>query len=83
MRLAIRLFAVARQRVGSPQIEVDLPIPSTVGQLRDVLARSCPALADLLPSLMIAVDSEFAEDPLVIPVGAEVAIIPPVSGGAL
>lgn len=81
MRVDVKLFAVARQRIGASRVALDLPEAATVADLKRGLAESCPELAPLLPTLMIAVDSEYADDHRVIPPGAEVAAIPPVSGG--
>ncbi|MDB5350231.1 MAG: molybdopterin converting factor, subunit 1 [Planctomycetota bacterium] len=82
MRIEVRLFAVARQRVGSPTLTIDLPELATVADLRHALAASAPSLADLLPKLMIAVDSEYADDDRKLSTYSEVAVIPPVSGGS-
>ncbi|MGB2609262.1 MAG: NTP transferase domain-containing protein [Isosphaeraceae bacterium] len=79
--LTIRLFAVARERAGRAEIEIDLPLPTTVADLRLVLALQHPKLAALAPSVSIAVDSEYATDATLILPGAQVALIPPVSGG--
>jgi molybdopterin synthase catalytic subunit len=53
-----------------------------VGELRTLLASRHPRLARLLPRCRIAVDEEFAADEDAIPDGAELAVIPPVSGGS-
>ncbi len=82
MRVELQLFAVARQRAGQPSITLELTEPATVADLRGALAEACPALAPLIPNLMIALDAEYASDADVIRPGAEVAAIPPVSGGA-
>lgn len=82
MRVTVRLFAVARQRAGRPEVTLDLPEPATVGGLRRALAAGFPELATLVPGLMIAVAAEYAPDDTPIPPGAEVAAIPPVSGGS-
>ena len=81
MRVEVRLFAAARQRAGRPTLDLELPEPATVAALKRALAAACPALAPLVASLRIAVDSEYAADDAPIPPGAEVAAIPPVSGG--
>jgi molybdopterin converting factor subunit 1 len=81
VRVTVRLFAVARQKAGRAEVVLDLPEPATVGVLKHALANECPALAPLLPNLMIAVAAEYASDNTTIPPGAEVAAIPPVSGG--
>lgn len=82
MLVALKLFAIARQKVGQPSITMDLPDGATVADLKRALADSYPALAPLLPNLLIAVANEYARDDHPIPDGAEVAVIPPVSGGS-
>ncbi|MGC8639712.1 MAG: NTP transferase domain-containing protein [Isosphaeraceae bacterium] len=77
----VRLFAVAKQRAGRAEIEVELALPTTVADLRLALALQHPALAELAPRVMIAVNAEYAADYTLIMPGANVAVIPPVSGG--
>ena len=81
MNVHVRLFAAARECVGSATVSIELPERSTVADLKRVLCLRFPALVAMLPSLMIAVSAEYAEDSSPIPPGAEVALIPPVSGG--
>jgi molybdopterin converting factor subunit 1 len=81
MRLKVKLFAVARQRAGRACVEVELPAAATVGQLRASLIEQHPPLAPILAHVRFAVNSEYAADSLAIPAAAEVALIPPVSGG--
>lgn len=77
----VRLFAVARERVGRGEITVELPEGATVADLRAALAEQFPPLAPIAARVMIAVDSEYADDAAVVPPGASLAVIPPVSGG--
>jgi molybdopterin converting factor subunit 1 len=81
VRIAVRLFALARQRAGRAEVDVELAEGATVGDLKRVLAAEVPDLAPLLPSVLIAVQAEYARDDQPIPPGADVAVIPPVSGG--
>lgn len=81
MRVVIRLFALAKDRAGRPEVAVELAEPANVGALKRALASAHPELAPLLPTMMIAVDAEYADDSQPIRPGAEVAAIPPVSGG--
>lgn len=81
MRVEVLLFAVARQRAGREAVVVDLPEGGTVSALKAALAQAEPALAPLLPGLLFAVAGEYATDDTPVPPGAEVAAIPPVSGG--
>jgi molybdopterin converting factor small subunit len=78
----ILLFASAREKAGKTNLTVDLPDNPTVLDLKSAMVRACPALEPLVSTLRIAIDSEYAFDDLQpIPPGAELAAIPPVSGG--
>ena len=81
MTVRVRLFARARDLAGADAVTVELPAGATVGDLRARLGEACPALWPLLPRSAVAVDEDFAGDNAVIPAGAEVALLPPVSGG--
>ena len=54
---------------------------ATVLEVMEALAMQFPVLKDLLPSCRIAVDCEYVGTETPITPGAEVALIPPVSGG--
>ncbi len=77
MKVTVRLFAILRQRAGSDRLELELPEGARVA---DALA-AVDHLAGGL-RLVMAVNREYAaaEDPLA--PGDELALIPPVSGGA-
>jgi len=79
--VSVKLFALAAQRAGAAQVELTIAPGSTVADLRRQLAAACPELASLLPHVLIAVNARYAGDDTVIPAGAELACIPPVSGG--
>ena len=81
MKVRVRLFARARDIVGASSVSLDLPEGATVGQLRQRLAEERPALAPLLERSALAVNDEFAEDKTILPIAAQVALLPPVSGG--
>jgi molybdopterin converting factor subunit 1 len=81
MKVSVKLFAVARQRAGASSIDVEVPEMATTGQLRTALAEQFPPLKDILPHSRIAVANEYAADTVPISGTAEIALIPPVSGG--
>ncbi len=81
MNVQIRLFAVARELAGVDTIEVSLGEPYTVAELRRALAARAPALAGVLPQVLFAIGSQYVGDGTVVTADAEVACIPPVSGG--
>ncbi len=76
-------FATALDVVGSAETEHELPDGGTVADLVECLTAACPALEALWPRLAVAVDGEIAGDRTVpLHDGAEVALLPPVSGGS-
>lgn len=81
MKVCVRLFAVARQLAGRDQVSLDLSDGATIADLRQRLGAEVPQLASILPQVVFAVAAEYADDRTSIPSGAEVACIPPVSGG--
>jgi molybdopterin converting factor subunit 1 len=81
MILRVKLFAVAKERAGRESVEVEIGDGGTVRELRAALATQHPPLADLIERVRLAVNNEYARDELVLRPGAEVAVIPPVSGG--
>jgi molybdopterin converting factor subunit 1 len=81
MNINIRFFARARDLAGSEARSLELPAGATVADLRRRLQSEVPALAELLPRCALSVNGEFVGDDLVLPAAAEVAVLPPVSGG--
>jgi MoaE-MoaD fusion protein len=81
MKVRVKLFAIARQRVGCDSIEIEMSNAATVRQLRGALVEQYPPLAEVVPHVRFAINSEYAADAALIPASAEIAIIPPVSGG--
>ena len=81
MIVQVKLFAVAKQVVGSETATVELPDDAAVSDLRQALARDYPALETTLSSVVFAVNAEFATDQTRLSVSDEIACIPPVSGG--
>jgi molybdopterin synthase catalytic subunit len=77
MKVTVRLFAVLRERAGSESVELDLADGATV---RDAIA--AVPVADGVPVVM-AVNREVVADDVVLRPGDELALIPPVSGGAI
>ena len=79
--MKLLLFARARDLIGADSIDVANPEPAKIGDLRQRLVREFPHLAGLVEKSAFAVNDEFADDTTPIPSGAEVALLPPVSGG--
>lgn len=81
MRATVKVFALARQLAGQDRIQVDLPAGATVAQLRCAISEQFPALAEVASRALFAVDAAYATDQTPLSPGADLACIPPVSGG--
>jgi len=81
MPVHVLYFAAAREAAGVSRERL-AETPATVADLRRALERDHPALARVLPRCRIAVDEAFADDGTPIPDGVEIAVVPPVAGGA-
>ncbi len=81
MRIEVRLFAQARERVGSGTARLELPAGSCVDDALDALERVHPSLAELRPHLAVALDGALAGRADALADGNELALLPPVSGG--
>jgi molybdopterin synthase catalytic subunit/molybdopterin converting factor small subunit len=75
VRITVRLFAGLRERAGTPRLEID-----GVSRVGDVWAKL--GLGDEPGGLLYAVNREYAGPDEALHDGDEVALIPPVSGGA-
>ncbi|HET6923943.1 MAG TPA: molybdopterin converting factor subunit 1, partial [Anaeromyxobacteraceae bacterium] len=81
MALTVLYFAGAREAAGTDRETLEAA-PATVAELRRLLGGRHPRLERVLARCRIALDQELAVDADPVPPGAEVAVIPPVSGGA-
>lgn len=81
MNVTVLLFAQARERAGSARLELELAEGSRVSDALAALRRAHPALADLEPHVAVALDGELVAPTSPLRAGAELALLPPVSGG--
>jgi len=81
MEVKVLLFAQARERAGRGQLALALESGARVRDALDALERAHPELATLRPHLAVAVNGALARDGDAVPDGAELALLPPVSGG--
>ena len=82
VRVRIRLFAMQRELAATREVAVELPAGATVEAAWDALVARHPVLAPGRPALRFAVNGEYAGPETALADGDEVAMIPPVSGGA-
>lgn len=81
-QVTVLFFANLKDKAGTARIEVSVEPKSTVGDLKRLLVECLPGLGSSMENVLASVNKQFAfvEDEL--PVGAEVAFFPPVSGGS-
>ncbi len=77
----VLLFGLLRERCGGPFVMLD-PTPSTVAELKAALAVAHPFLGERWKAIRVAVNQQFAGDDAAVRDGDEIALIPPVAGGA-
>jgi MoaE-MoaD fusion protein len=81
VRVSVRLFAGLRERAGTDRLEVELPDGARVADVLAAMA-STP-VGELRPrECVVAVNREYAGADEPVNAGDEVALVPPVSGGA-
>lgn len=80
MNYTIKLFGITREIVGANQQEIASDSPLSVEALLALLKEQYPPLKSIR-SLLVAVNSEYANPETMIDFSAEIALIPPVSGG--
>jgi molybdopterin synthase catalytic subunit len=83
MNVHVRLFAMLRERAGRDTIEVEVPDSATVADAIEAL-RELPGLGEVMQRMpvVMAVNREYARAEAPLHAGDELALIPPVSGGA-
>ncbi|MDX2035734.1 MAG: MoaD/ThiS family protein [Isosphaeraceae bacterium] len=81
MRIRLRLFAIAKERAGRPTIELEVPDHGTISDLKRALSEAVPGLDPVIDRIRFAIGTDYADDDTPIPPNADVAAIPPVSGG--
>lgn len=80
-RVKLLFFATLRDRAGARSMELDIPEDLTVQALKDKISAEYPNLKESMSSVLITINREYAFDDAVIPMNAELAMFPPVSGG--
>ncbi len=78
----VRLFATLRQQAGWSEQTIQAPSGSTLGDLFALLMQATPGMKLAGRAVYAAVNQNYAKMDRVLQEGDEVAIFPPVSGGA-
>ena len=81
--VTVRLFAGVREAAGVSSVDLELPAPATIGDAVEAASRAVPGAWRLPKTALLASNGEYGSNETVIEDGDEVAVIPPVSGGAV
>ncbi len=82
MHVTVKLFATYREIAGAKELSIRLADGATVRALLDAIYAKHPRLQGHEDAMILAVNHEFAEPTAALREGDEVALMPPVSGGA-
>ena len=82
IKVQVRVFASLRQVLGTPSLAVSLPAGATVADLIERLSRDYPAAGPHLTRALVAINQDYADRSRLLAPDDEVAVFPPVSGGA-
>lgn len=82
MKIRLLAFASAGDALGASEMDLEMPDGSRVVDLRARLDREHPKISPLWPRLAVAVDGRVVAPDAPLVDGAEVALLPPVSGGS-
>lgn len=82
MLVRVKLFAACREAVGSAETEFEVPEGTTVGEFQERFLKAYPKLQQLADSLVVGLNKEYVSPHAKIRRGDEIALLPPVSGGA-
>ena len=83
LNVNVKLFASYREKVGTGEVLMNLPEGATAGRLAAEMTKRYPGLIADSMRLVVAVNREYRNHDHVLVSGDEVALIPPVSGGAM
>lgn len=81
MNVTVLLFARARDLAGADRIMLKVPDKAVVADVRRELARIYPVMAGLVKHSALAMNDDIVDDACLILPPAELALLPPVSGG--
>jgi molybdopterin converting factor subunit 1 len=82
MRIEVLYFAILRERIRSDGETLELPPGSTVGEAVRAIAARHPELGALLPQVQTAVNLSVVPAAQPLSDGDQLALLPPVAGGA-
>jgi molybdopterin converting factor subunit 1 len=82
MQVRVLYFGVLKELLKRDGERVELPAQASVGTLMEAVRGGCVECGEVWRSLAVAVNQEYADLDWALQEGDEVALLPPVSGGA-
>ena len=81
-QVTILFFATLKERAGISRTTISLSEGARVSELKGRLFEMFPGLGSSPGAILVAVNQQYAGDDTIVPLNAEVALFPPVSGGS-
>ena len=77
----VLFFATLRDRTGVREISIEFPHGSRISIIKQIILEKYPTIGQIMETMIVALNHQFAFDEDVVPNEAEIAMFPPVSGG--
>tara|TARA_Y100000588_G_C14183068_1_gene894594 strand:+ start:846 stop:1091 length:246 start_codon:yes stop_codon:yes gene_type:complete len=81
MAITVLFFASLADAVGIRELSLSHVSGDTVASVRNRLVETYPQIAEFTPTLLYAVNEDYADEDTPVPADTTLALIPPVSGG--
>jgi len=81
LKVKVKLFASVRERMGTRELEIELPENVRLSYLMNRLKKEYEPIRGFKSSLAVSINMEYAKGNEFLKEGDEIALIPPVSGG--
>jgi molybdopterin converting factor subunit 1 len=82
MQIRVLFFGLLKDLAGTASDSVSLPEGATVGDLLAYYETKVPRLRELWPAIALSVNQQYASADVTLTANDEIALLPPVSGGA-
>ena len=79
----VLFFATLRDKTGTREIRIEFPTGTTISEIKRMVLEKYPSISQIMDTMIVALNHEFAFDEDVVPNEAEIAMFPPVSGGQI
>jgi molybdopterin converting factor subunit 1 len=82
LKVRVRMFGALTERTGTSEEVLDIPDGTVAGDVLSILAQQHPSLSELAGQVRVAVNLEVAPSDQQLVEDDEIALLPPVAGGA-